>query len=544
MDGNIFTYNASGKTVKITPIPKSIIVKYKKDSPPGLLKTNPSQRILDLSENKIREDNIKTIAKYSIAIITPPNSFRSSDIEEYITHLEHDESIDYVTKAFTENITGIMLILTDEVIVSFKDTINEEEIGNILNGVQSVIVKKVDFAANQYVIRVQDMKDMKSLLVANKLAEHPAVKFAEPNFLTDVHKQSNCDRQRFFFEQWHLNNTGQNGGLNGEDIHVLEAWSICPGGDPKVVIAVIDDGVDIHHPSLQDNIWKNPAVGEPGQHGWNFYDGTDDPQPSYFSPPYDLSRGNDIHGTACAGIVSSKSNDDSGICGIAYHCTILPIKIFGGNDPAPYSEIAAAIRYAARYSDILSCSWWIGQSGAVQDAISESILKGRNGLGCIVVAASGNYAPEPIPFPANIDEVIAVGSSTNYGTRSYDSQYGIELDVLAPSSGGSLKIFTTDVSIQGRGYNVGEEWQGDLDGLYTRNFTGTSAAAPVVAGVAALVISACPGISSKQMMQVLRESCDKIDSNNANYDEKGFSLTHGYGRINAKRALESAKLFF
>ncbi len=114
--------------------------------------------------------------------------------------------------------------------------------------------------------------------------------------------------------------------------------------------------------------------------------------------------------------------------------------------------------------------------------------------------------------------------------------------MLAPSSGGTLGILTTDVSIPGYGYNNGKNGEPDKEGLYTDKFGGTSASAPLVAGIAALVLSIKPSLRSAQVRDILSESCDKIDPQNAKYDDSGFSITHGYGRINAKKALDLALL--
>ena len=144
-------------------------------------------------------------------------------------------------------------------------------------------------------------------------------------------------------------------------------------------------------------------------------------------------------------------------------------------------------------------------------------------------------------FPANLSETIGVGASTNKGTRAPYSNGGREIDFVAPSSGGTKEIFTTDVPDENRGFNLGRPGQGDPEGLYTNEFGGTSSATPLAAGIGALVLSVNPNLTAEQVREVLRKSCEKIDPNNARYNSNGFSETHGYGRVNARRALEIAK---
>jgi subtilisin family serine protease len=231
----------------------------------------------------------------------------------------------------------------------------------------------------------------------------------------------------------------------------------------------------------------------------------------------------------------------SGVCGIAFQCKIIGVKVWGADDLAPNNQIAKAIRYAGKHADILSCSWSSGPSNVVSDAIHDVTRNARRGLGCPIFIATGNSAPSPISYPAHLSDTIAVGASTNTGLRSGYSQFGPEIDFLAPSSGGTLGIFTTDVSIPTRGFNIGRDGQGDPEGLYTNSFGGTSSATPLAAGIGALVISVNPSLTSQQVRQVLRNCCDKIDPNNARYDAAGFSNSHGFGRLNARRALDLAK---
>jgi subtilisin-like proprotein convertase family protein len=202
--------------------------------------------------------------------------------------------------------------------------------------------------------------------------------------------------------------------------------------------------------------------------------------------------------------------------------------------------LAKAIRYAGQKADILSLSWHCIENSNVKYAIKDVVRTGRNGKGCPVFAATGNYNQESILFPSIVPEAIAVGASTNLGIRASYSNYGVGIAFVAPSDGGTKGIFTTDVSIPGRGYNIGNVGSGDAEGLYTNSFGGTSSATPLAAGVAALILSLNPNLTWDQVRKYMCNTADKIDLECGNYID-GYSEEYGYGRINAYNALKAVK---
>ncbi len=475
-----------------------------------------------------------------MVIITLPASRRLAGVEDPVKDLEKDPAVEAVFPVFREARSGLQVIAADEITVRFKSDVFQEEIDNFNkeNGVE--VIEKNRFVENQYRLRVKDPKD--TLAVANIYQESGKVEFSDPNLLTEVRKAA-LPNDVLIGEQWHLENTGQGSGSIGEDVSASEAWNI-NAGSPNIVIAIIDDGVDIDHPDLKANIWENPNPDNAMNdvNGWNFYDNNNDPRPRKFTPPYNELAGNDSHGTPCAGVAAAVGDNATGVAGIAYKCKILPVKIFLGDELVPFSVIADAIRYAGQSADVLSNSWTIPPSGDVESAIKDVVRTGRRGKGTPVFVATGNgdkygNGLPYIGFPASVPEAIAVGASTNRGKRSGYSNYGEGLDFLAPSSGGTKGIFTTDVSTNGRGFNVGDINEGGADGLYTNSFGGTSSATPLAAGVAALLLSLNPELTWEQVRGYMRDTADKIDFVNANY-VNGYSLEYGYGRINAYNALQ------
>lgn len=217
-------------------------------------------------------------------------------------------------------------------------------------------------------------------------------------------------------------------------------------------------------------------------------------------------------------------------------CRILAVKVFHADDLASDARVANAIRYAALHADILSCSWSGGQSPDIELAIEDAGAMGRGGKGAAVFCAAGNDYGAPVAFPASHADAVAVGASTDRATLADYSNVGPELWLVAPSSGGVRGIFTTDVSIQGRGFNVGDAGAGGSDGLHTNDFGGTSSATPLAAGVAALVLSHKPDLDRAALKDILAKTADHIG---AGYDANGHSPRFGHGRVNAARALSA-----
>ncbi|VVB93595.1 Halolysin [uncultured archaeon] len=525
-------YYAGGKKIKLNRLTDSIAVRYKE------IPSRATVRKLSEKAAFAEAEERKEMPKHRMVIVTLPASRRLADVEDSVKDLENDPQVDSVLPVFREAQSGLRLIATDEITVRFKSNVSKKEIENFYkeNGVE--IIEQNRFMPNQYLLRVKNPKD--TLAVADKLQESGWTEFVEPNFISEARKAA-LPNDVLIKEQWHIDNTGQGGGKPEEDVSASEAWDITTGSS-DIVIAIIDDGVDIDHPDLKANIWENPNPDNATNdvNGWNFYDNNNNPRPRKFTPPYSELAGNDSHGTPCAGVAAAVGDNATGVTGIAYKCKILPAKIFLGDDLVPFNIIADAIRYAGQRADVLSNSWGIPPSGDVESAIKDVVRAGRGGKGTPVFVASGNEYNSTIGFPASVPEAIAVGASTNRGERSDYSNYGEGLDFVAPSSGGTKGIFTTDVSINGRGFNVGDINQGGADGLYTNSFGGTSSATPLAAGVAALILSLNPELTWDQVRGYMQDTADKIDPVNANY-VNGYSLEYGYGRINAYMALKKVK---
>jgi len=310
--------------------------------------------------------------------------------------------------------------------------------------------------------------------------------------------------------QWSLNNIGQNGGRVNADIDAPQAW-LMETGDSSVVVAVIDEGVDLSHPDLVANL-----VGG--------YDATDQPTGDTAGGPEPGS--DDAHGTACAGIIAAVAGNGIGGTGIAPGVSIMPVRIaygFGGGWWTFDSWIAAGINWAwMNGADVLSNSWG---GGWPSDTITSAIQAATNN-GSVVLFSSGNDNG-PVSYPATRKEVIAVGATSPCDQRkspkSCDGEYwwgsnkGKQLDVVAPG----VLIPTTDIS-GADGYSSGD---------YVMDFNGTSSACPHAAGVVALMLSANPSLTVRQVKKKLYKSADDLGP-------AGWDKNTGHGRVNARKAVK------
>ncbi len=413
---------------------------------------------------------------------------------------------------FTDR-NGLEMALTDEVLVQFTDRIDvnaRRELCETLN------CNIVDETGDIWRIRVLDPDDDAPLEVASALSEEEGIAFAEPDALQRAkYAAVNPPADALFADQWHLHNKGQGGGKKGADVKALDAWEITYGS-PDIRVVVHDTGVDINHPDLKENM----------EAGWDFDNG--DPDASNDYRP---------HGTACAGVIAATING-KGVVGIAPGCRIIPLRAAGAH---PWSVWAKTFEWVAKRSDIISCSWTISENNILSYAIRNAAKNGRNGKGIPVFCATANEDLPQVGFPARLPEAIAVGASTNEDVRAWYSNYGEGIDFVAPSSGGTRRVETTD--IQGEhGYNkkAGEAGNYCKAGDNT-GFGGTSSATPLAAGVAALMLSVNPDLTTEEIRKIMQKTAVKIDPENGEYDSEGWSKYYGYGRIDAGRAVKAAK---
>lgn len=328
-----------------------------------------------------------------------------------------------------------------------------------------------------------------------------------------------------FVQQWSLRNVGQNGGAPGADISALAAWDL-ETGQPDVVVLVVDSGIDAAHPDLAPNLWINPNQGpENGYdgdlHGWNFVNDNN------------LINDTNGHGTQVAGIIAAATNNGTGIAGIAGGSgqgdgvRLMIARTFATNNAN--GGFAEALVYGADNGAVIANnSWGYTQPGVYEQVVLDAIdyfiaNAGYDAAGepdgpiqgGVVVFAAGNSGSSDPYYPAFYPPVVAVASTTRNDFKSVSSNFGDWIDLAAPG----LAIHTTQ-----------------RNGGYTTS-SGTSFAAPHVAGVAALMASRFPGLPADVLVHRILMTTDPIDALNPT-----FSGLLGAGRLNAARALDEDPL--
>jgi thermitase len=402
-----------------------------------------------------------------------------------------------------------------EVFVRFRYGVSEERIQSITGRFHDRIEDQTEAVAGLDLIEDEDGKDAEALLAEYRAL--PEVEYAERIFVIKLDEAGDSFKPVVpndprFSEQWALANDGQKGGQAGADISALRAWATTKGTD-KVVVAVLDSGVDYKHPDLENNIWKRPEnimaykdkdLGEiDDARGYNAIDNDGDPMDE------------NGHGTHCAGIIGAQGGNNEGITGVNWTVQIMPLRFMDATGAGTTKDAIEAINYVINRKKagvnvrIISASWGSTQkSRALEDVIKKAY---ENDI--LFVAASGNSSVDTdknphYPSSYNVGNVISVAALDRNDQLTSFSNYGVK-----------------SVHIAAPGKDILSTW---LENGF-RESSGTSMATPVVAGVAALVLSKNPNLSVDELRKHLLDSVDKLPS------AKGKVATGG--RINAAKAV-------
>lgn len=386
-----------------------------------------------------------------------------------------------------------------EVLVKFKAGMTEANVETIITLYGSRRLKKIPRIDVHHieVPRHLSVPEMVELLRLN-----PDVEFAEPNNYVRIAVTPN---DRYFELQYALYNPGgllsipgSPQGKSRADIRAPEAWEETKGAK-EVVIGVVDSGVDLLHPDIMT---KMRSSGRDLVN--NDFDATDD-------------HG---HGTHVSGIAAAATNNNEGIAGVAWNCEILPLKVIDKEGSGLYSWVAEAIIWATDNKvDVINLS--IGGDESSQTL--EQALRYAYEKNVVIIAAAGNDGG-PVLYPAAYDNYCLAVAATDYNdTRPDWSNFGSQIDVAAPG----VRI----VSLVPR-------WYFGPDAFPYGYGTGTSMAAPHVAGLAALLKSLKPWLKAREIMDVIRYSCDDVNA----LQNRGRDDFIGYGRINMEKALVPIKI--
>ncbi len=342
-----------------------------------------------------------------------------------------------------------------------------------------------------YTIHVLPQSNKSSIDIANRLYETKLFSACSPSFSFDAREVSYDPN---VIDQWNLYNSD----YEDVDINISKAWSYATGRGIKV--AVLDEGIDLQHIDLHDNISSLSYDTETSQTGSKVYGS---------------------HGTHCAGIIGAMRNNGIQITGVAPDVTLVSIsnELYLTTDES--IKLADGIEWAWKNgADIISCSWYCIENEAVQKALENAITKGRNGKGCIIVKSAGNRGngDGKITYPGGAHEgIITVANIKKDGIRASSSSFGQELFISAPGS---------DILSTVPNNEVGRK-------------SGTSMACPHVAGVVALILERNPSLTNYQVREILAKSANKIGDIPYNSKKQfgPWNMYYGYGMVDAYKAI-------
>jgi thermitase len=385
----------------------------------------------------------------------------------------------------------------DRVLVRFRSGVTPEQAEGILSSYQAGRIRRIP-GIDVYCVTIPPFLTVGQAL--SLLGQRPEVEYTGPDYRTRIFATPNDTY--FLSYQVNLYNPGKTLDISpdlrpqtksGADIKARAAWDETKG-DPELVVAFMDTGVDLGHPDLKDKIVS------PGR---DFVNGDMD------------AVDDNSHGTFVAGVAAAETDNNEGIAGVAWNCRILPVKVTDAQGNGYYDALIEGIIWAAdNGAKVIN----ISLGGDADDPALESACRYAFDKKVVIVAAAGNDGAS-VAYPAAYDDYVIAVAATDYNDDwASFSNPGPQVDVAAPGV-----------------YILGPvpQWYAGPNYLPYAFGSGTSAAAPEVAGLAALLMSDKPWLTVKQVMDIIKYTAD--DVNKASLPGRDDRI--GYGRINMERAL-------
>ena len=335
----------------------------------------------------------------------------------------------------------------------------------------------------------------------SELSNLEQVEYSESIWLRELYDTQFVPNDTYFGQSWHH-----------ATVESEAAWDIQTGAD-SIVIAIVDTGVDLDHPDLEDNLWTNPdeipdnGVDDDNNgfvddfYGWDFSGSDNDVNHDW---GWHIWNAED-HGTHCAGIAAAVTNNGIGVAGMAFQSKIMGVKIF----PDAWDNVTApAITYAADMGAQVQSNSWGG--GGSSNTIQNAILYARDVQDCVVLFAAGNDGSSSPHYPGANSGTVCVGATNSGDNRASFSNYGTWVDVCAPGTG----IWSAT------------DPDNPSHNSYYQAWDGTSMATPLAAGIAALIRSQFPN------MDVPAVEARLIDGDDVGNLQMGL-------RVNALKALSA-----
>ncbi len=390
-----------------------------------------------------------------------------------------------ITTYFNPRTNRYAEVADGEILVKFKKGTSPAQVRSMMVG--SRVLDEIEGLG---IIRMKIPSDKTVQEMVEEYENNPNVEYVEPNYVGYCFKTPD---DPYFNQQWGLESASD------KDVDAPEAWDI-DIGDPGVVIAILDTGIELNHPDLKDKIVS----------GWDFVNNDNDPSDD------------NGHGTHVAGIAAASTDNGLGIAGVSWKSKLMPVKVMDASGTGYYSDWINGIVYAVDSgAKVLNMSL-----GGTQDAVSlKDAIDYATDRGCVVCAAMGNLDQEITFYPAGYTNTIAVGATDEDDTRcdvtdwgkdpegnDQGSSYGNHIDVVAPGN----NILSTSLNSS------------------LLSMSGTSMATPFVSGLAALIISRNWTKGPDEIKTIIRNTAEDLET-------AGWDKYHGSGRINIYNALNSVE---
>lgn len=427
-----------------------------------------------------------------------------------LTDIKYSEALNilnsnpYIIKAQPNFITekGVELGMSDYFYVKLKNADDLKLLKKITTEKNIEIIEQNRFMPLWYTLRCTKKTVQNTLEVANDFFETGYFASSAPDLLSD---DLMCTNDPNFGSLWGLNNSAN----PNIDMNACQAWGITQGAG--VNVAVLDQGIFKTHIDLSTNV-----------HPLSYNTETNSSPSQLFGS----------HGTHCAGTIAAIKDNNIQVVGVSPSSKLMDVSNSLQGNANSRIKRADGINWAWQNgADIISNSWGSSvQYDVIDDAIENALSNGRNGRGTIIVFATGNDN-SAVAYPANINpDIFAIGSITSAGSRSSFSNYGTQLDVVAPGS--------------------------DILSTYPNNaiasISGTSMATPHVSGVCALVLSVNPCLTAKQVRDIIELTSQKVGGYTYNTtpgkpngtwnNQMGYGLVDAYAAVQMAQQMHSASL--